>query len=137
VLSEHAFQVFRSEQVFSDSGEIETMHIDNHHKGLLKEQISDLSLVREQIVDILLDVESAFKKHKVVEYEAVRRKDDRLNETARRLNDRQLPRIADDSSKTRLSILFYAIVEDVRALSKRHLRLLEIFNSKPLEATQA
>jgi hypothetical protein len=108
------------------------MHVDNHHKGLLKVQIEELNTIKIQIQDILSDVESAFKKHRIVDYNVVKEKDDRLIESAAALNSKQIRRIADDSSKTRLSIMFYAIVEDSKALSKQNLKLLEIFQDSLL-----
>jgi hypothetical protein len=44
------------------------------------------------------------------------------------LNARQVPRIADNTSKTRLSILYYGIVGNAMMLSKQNLELLEIFD---------
>ena len=51
-----------------------------------------------------------------------------LRTLARKLNEGQTARIQDDSSKTRLSILYYAIIGNAMMISKQNLRLLEIFN---------
>jgi hypothetical protein len=50
-----------------------------------------------------------------------------LRALATELNTRQVVRIKDSTSKTRLSILFYAIVGNAMMLSKQNLELLDIF----------
>ena len=47
---------------------------------------------------------------------------------ADQINVDQIQRIRDDSSKTRLSILFYAIVGDCLMLAKQNIKLMEILN---------
>jgi hypothetical protein len=44
-----------------------------------------------------------------------------------RLNETQIVRITDRSSKTRLTILFYAIIGNLVMLSKQNVRLLDAF----------
>jgi hypothetical protein len=51
-----------------------------------------------------------------------------MREMAAQINIEQIQRIQDDSSKTRLSILFYAIIGDCLMLAKQNIKLLEIFN---------
>jgi Na+/phosphate symporter len=102
-------------------------HVDNQHKGLIKEQIEDLTLVQRLLNDILLAVESTFNKRQAADYAAVFEKDKKLQELADSLNEKQIYRIVSDESKTRLSILFYAILENSLRLSKHSLRLLRLF----------
>jgi len=102
-------------------------HIDNQHKGLIKEQIEDLTLVQRLLNDILLEVESTFHNRQAADYKSVFEKDKKLQELAERLNAKQTSRIVTDMSKTRLSILFYAILENSLRLSKHSLRLLRLF----------
>ena len=58
----------------------------------------------------------------------VQQKDKELRKYAETLNKLQIERIRNDESKTRLSILFYAIVGNAMMLSKQNLKLLEIFS---------
>ena len=46
---------------------------------------------------------------------------------SKKLNQQQSLRVQDETSKTRLSILYYAIVGNAMMLSKQNLKLLEIF----------
>jgi hypothetical protein len=47
---------------------------------------------------------------------------------AERFHQSQIERIRNDTSKTRLSILFYALVGNCLMLAKQNILLLEIFN---------
>jgi len=102
-------------------------HVGNHHKGLLPEQIEELEQVRLKLGAILSEVESTFDRMQTTDLEKLRELDADLRAFASELNDRQVPRIKDIKSKTRLSILYYAIVGNAMMLSKQNLELLEIF----------
>lgn len=102
-------------------------HIGNHHKGLLPVQIEELEQVRQQLNSILVEVEQTISHKQTADLERLREKDSQLRALAAELNLRQLARIQDNSSKTRLSILYYAIVGNAMMLSKQNLELLEIF----------
>jgi len=103
-------------------------HIGNHHKGLLPEQIEELEQVRQKLGVILSEVEKTFDRMQTTNIEKLRELDEGLRTFAGQLNDRQVPRIKDITSKTRLSILYYAIVGNAMMLSKQNLELLEIFD---------
>ena len=66
-------------------------------------------------------------QQQIANYDSVVEKDHKLRILAERLNRDQTLRIRDESSKTRLSILFYAVVGNAMMLSKQNLKLLEIF----------
>ncbi|MBN1880410.1 inorganic phosphate transporter [bacterium] len=102
-------------------------HVSNQHKGLLPEQVEDLRRVKTLIHDVLQDVELAFKNKSELLYDHQFEKDAELRELARQLNERQTQRISSGASKTRLSILFFAIMGNILMISKQNLRLLEIF----------
>ncbi len=102
-------------------------HVGNHHKGLLPEQIEELEQVRTRLGVILTEVEKTFDRMQTTDIEKLRELDAELREFANQLNERQVPRIKDIRSKTRLSILYYAIVSNAMMLSKQNLELLEIF----------
>ncbi len=102
-------------------------HVGNHHKGLLPVQIEELEHVRRLLQEILLEVEESFSRKQTGNLERLAEKDGQLRALAAELNARQVERIHDNSSKTRLSILYYGIVGNAMMLSKQNLELLEIF----------
>jgi hypothetical protein len=103
-------------------------HIGNHHKGLLRVQVEELQRIRQLLHDILLEVERTFSQKRTADLQSLRGIFNQLNELSDELNAVQMERIMDNTSKTRLSILYYAIVGDAIMISKQNLLLLEIFN---------
>ena len=104
------------------------IHIANKHKGLLDVQIKELREIKVIMLDILLRVETAFKNKEIKGYQNIVEQYDNLKILADQMNFEQIKRIQDNSSKTRLSILFYAIVGDCLMLVKQNIKLLEILN---------
>ena len=113
------------------------LHVINHHKGLLPVQVEELREVKNLLSEILLDVESMFKKQRIASFAQVAEKDRRLRALAEQLNQAQVVRIKDESSKTRLTIMFYAIIGNMLMLSKQLLRLLEAFEESFSETVKA
>jgi phosphate/sulfate permease len=103
------------------------MHVSNNHKGLLGVQIHELRKVKQIVVDILRDVEEIFEKGQLASFDGVAARDRELKSLAKHLNETQIGRITDRSSKTRLTILFYAIIGNLVMLSKQNVRLLDAF----------
>ncbi len=104
------------------------VHVRNHHSGLLEEQIEDLEQVRSALNSILLESEHLLAQRAPGDLSGLTKKDDELRLLSRRLNQDQSARVQDGRSKTRLSILYYAIVGNAIMISRQNLRLLEIFN---------
>lgn len=102
-------------------------HVRNHHKGLLPVQVKELRKVKELLHDLLLQVEATVKKEQPPSRDAVAARFKELTELAELLNQAQIARIEDGASKTRLSILYYAIVGNALMLGKQTLRLLGSF----------
>jgi hypothetical protein len=73
-------------------------------------------------------VEETFNRRQTANLDRLAEKDLRLRNLAAELNIKQVARIHDSASKTRLSILYYAIVGNAMMISKQNLELLEIFN---------
>jgi phosphate/sulfate permease len=103
------------------------MHVSNHHKGLLDIQERELRQVLDILDDILTRVELTVCRKQKNSLDEIVELDRKLRRLAERLHQGQLQRIRDDSSKTRLSILFYSIIGNSMNLSKQTLKLLEIF----------
>lgn len=102
-------------------------HVINHHKGLLPVQIGELEQVRRLLDEVLLELETTFGLKRAADIHSLMAKDRGLRDLATELNARQVVRIKDNSSKTRLSILYYAMVGNAMLLSRQSLELLEIF----------
>ncbi len=103
------------------------VHVSNHHKGLLDAQVEELKKIKECILNIFLEVESTLEKKENITTEVIEKQLKDMRNLADQFHIRQIDRIQDDTSKTRLSILFYAIIGNCIMLGKQNLKLLEIF----------
>jgi hypothetical protein len=103
-------------------------HVSNNHAGLLDVQVTELREVQQLIHDILLDTETIFRRQQLASHDSVSKKDRRRKKLASELSQKQIARIQDNTSKTRLSILFYAIIGNVVMLGRQSLRLVEACN---------
>ena len=104
------------------------VHTSNKHKGLLDVQIEELKQIKTCIMDVLQQVENIFKEQKIVDYQHIIDQYQYMRNLAGQFNRIQTERIRDDTSKTRLSILYYAIVGNCLMMTKQNIKLLEIFN---------
>ncbi len=103
------------------------VHVSNHHKGLLPVQITELKEVKESIFNILSEVEETFERRQKFTQDVITEQLLEIKSHADHYHFKQIERIQDETSKTRLSILFYAIVGNCMMLGKQNLKLLEIF----------
>ncbi len=126
------YQIIRRLQKLSDGHRDtvirSTMHVANRHKGLLDVQIEELQEIKKVILYIFLRVETALSKKEIVDCHDIGEQFHYLRELVDDFNANQIERIRDDSSKTRLSILFYAISGNCVMMAKQNVKLLEIFN---------
>jgi len=103
-------------------------HIGNKHKGLLDVQIEELKKIKICILDIILKAETSFNRKEIVDYQNIVDQYLYMRNLADQFNVNQIERIRTEASKTRLSILFYAIVGNCIMIGKQNIKLLEIFN---------
>ena len=103
-------------------------HVSNHHKGLLDVQIEEIGEAIQILDKIFIAVEETFNKERMLDISEVAAMDRELRALTKRLHQEQMERIRNESSKTRLSILFYAILGNAAMLSRQNVRLLEIFS---------
>ncbi|MBW2204008.1 MAG: inorganic phosphate transporter [Deltaproteobacteria bacterium] len=103
-------------------------HIGNKHKGLLDIQIEELKQIKICILDIILKAETSFRNKEIVDYQNIVDQYQYMRGLADQFNQNQIERIRNDTSKTRLSILFYAIIGNCIMMGKQNIKLLEIFN---------
>lgn len=105
-----------------------TMHVANRHTGLLPAQIEELKEIKTGILYILEQVEIAFNKKDIVDCSHIAARFHYLRDLVDEYNANQIARIREESSKTRLSIMYYAISGDCVMMAKQAVKLLEIFN---------
>jgi Na+/phosphate symporter len=103
------------------------VHVSNNHKGLLDVQVEELREIKNIILKIFSEVEISLNTRETVSPDIITKQIKNLRNLANHYNFNQMERIQDDTSKTRLSILFYAIVGTCIMLGKQNLKLLEIF----------
>ena len=104
------------------------LHVCNHHKGLLDVQKNELREIKDLLYSVLKDAEETFGRQNVNKVDDVVEKDRLMKNVAEKLHRNQMDRITSGESKTRLSILFYAIIGNAIMLSKQNIKLLKIFN---------
>ncbi|MCG8551243.1 MAG: inorganic phosphate transporter, partial [Desulfobacterales bacterium] len=105
-----------------------TMHVANRHKGLLPAQIEELKEIKTEILYILEQVEIVFNKKNIVDCNHIAARFHYLRDLVDEYNANQIARIRQESSKTRLSIMYYAISGNCVMMAKQTVKLLEIFN---------
>ena len=103
-------------------------HIDNNHKGLLPSQIEELNEVWNNLSSLLEKSIDVLLKKETANYNSIEKIDDKINKLMKSFNEKQIGRIQDDISKTRLSILYYGKMRDFKKISNNIVKLLEIFN---------
>ncbi|WP_022667982.1 inorganic phosphate transporter [Desulfospira joergensenii] len=140
-VSYNYYQIIRRLQKLSDGHRDTvircTMHVANRHKGLLPAQIEELKEIKKIILYILEQVEMAFSKKNIVDCHHIGAQFHYLRELVDDYNANQIERIREESSKTRLSIMFYAISGNCVMMAKQTVKLLEIFNEAfPLDDPQ-
>ncbi|MFO7753837.1 MAG: inorganic phosphate transporter [Desulfobacteraceae bacterium] len=131
-LSYNYYQIIRRLQKLSDGYRDTvikaTLHVGNRHKGLEAEQISELTRIKDHMLDIFQMLETDFRKKELTDYHLIKKRHEELKQMAGRFNENQIHRIRNDQSKTRLSILFYAVSGNCVTMARQNVKLVEIFN---------
>ena len=131
-VSYNYYQIIRRLQKFSDGHRDTvircTMHVANRHKGLLPSQIEELKEIKKVVLYIFQQVEMALSQKDIVDCHHIGAQFHYLRELVDDYNANQIKRIRNESSKTRLSIMFYAISGNCVMMAKQTVKLLEIFN---------
>ena len=103
------------------------LHVANNHAGLLEMQVQELSRIRDCITDLLDSTADAFLKKEPLDEAFVEAQAQRLDELIDEFDQNQIMRIQDNTSKTRLSILFYSFMWNSQRIARQTLLLLKIF----------
>ena len=104
------------------------VHISNNHKGLKQEQKEEILEVKNLLTELLQKVEETFLHEGGIASDDLVKKDAYLNALTDKLDTRQVDRIQQIDSKTRLSILYYSIIGNCKVISRQNMNLLRIFN---------
>lgn len=93
-------------------------HIDNHHEGLSKSQISDLMTINDDVEEIFRVVDEMLKSRNFEELDAVMEMRDRSFDRIALVTKAQIQRINDEQVKTptRASLLFLDILAETKTM---------------------
>jgi hypothetical protein len=108
------------------------IHVSNHHAGLLDAQKVEMDRVRRSVVEILERTSSALSKKESPGLDLIGGANRDLRMLVHEFDQNQIMRIQDNSSKTRLSILFYSFMWDSLKIAEQTTYLLTVFR-EPLE----
>jgi len=104
-------------------------HFENNHSGFIDDQKDDLRHVKVHITRLLWNTSIMLMRGKKVDYDYITNQCGKLQELVSSFDRDQVERIANGQSKTRLSILFYGLMENSLKISVETRNLLEIFKN--------
>ena len=102
-------------------------HFDNFHTGFIDIQKDELRHVKTQINRLLWNTSIMLLSRKKVDLGYIENQRNRLKTLIDEYDRNQIRRIQDAESKTRLSILYYGIMEDCMRIAEHTMDLLFIF----------
>ena len=103
-------------------------HVQNNHKPLLREQLNELEQVKDLLCRMLNETAAALDKRSPLPTEPIEETRKHIRKLVTKLNRSQIERVRNESSKTRLSILYYGFLRDSMQIAEHTLHLLEIFS---------
>ncbi len=103
-------------------------HTINNHKGLLPEQLDELEQVKDCLTHLLGITSASLMKKEKIDDTVLLKKTEKMDALMKSFNLNQIKRIQNETSKTRLSILFYGFMRDSQLIAESLLSLLKIFN---------
>ncbi len=106
------------------------LHVANQHSGLLEDQIADMQQIHGEVTEILERTSKTLLREEQADLGSVERRCDRLRDLVRECEQRQVRRIQDNASKTRLSILFYSYSWNSLKIAEQTTRLLGVFEEQ-------
>jgi phosphate/sulfate permease len=112
------------------------LHVANQHAGMLEGQIAETNMVRREVMEILERTSQAFLGKESPDPEAIGRRNRKIRLLVDEYDENQVLRIQDNTSKTRLSILFYSLMWDSLKIAEQTTHLLTIFR-EPLRPAPA
>lgn len=102
-------------------------HVDNNHKGMLTIQMEELGKLKTALVSLLEKTSKLLMNKEITDAGHLLADKEGILKMVEQLDMNQVKRIQDDSSKTRLSILFYGFLRDSRIIAEQTFELIEVF----------
>ncbi len=103
------------------------LHINNQHKGMLPVQVDEIREARKLVSDILAETAAGLSHKEGASMEKFFAMNDLLREYISSLDEEQIKRIQEDSSKTRLSIMYYGLMGNIQKIADNTCKLISIF----------
>jgi len=105
------------------------LHVENNHSGLMKVQLNELNEIREALFKLLDDSYNALMNKDKKVLNKIKSNKYKIDKLIDLFDKNQVERIKDESSKTRLSILFYGFTRDLLRIKNHTIKLIEVFSS--------
>lgn len=102
-------------------------HFENYHAGFTVAQKEELRHIKTFLTRLLWNTSIMLMRRKNVDYDYVSNQCDKLKNLISELERNQTKRIQRGESKTRLSILFYGLLENSRRIAEQTQNMLNIF----------
>jgi Na+/phosphate symporter len=102
-------------------------HVDNNHKPMLPVQLEELKQIKNLVTALLTETSNAMMKKELPNFDTIEKDKEELKRLMKTFDKNQVERIRDESSKTRLSILFYGFIRDTNLIVEQTLATLKIF----------
>jgi Na+/phosphate symporter len=103
------------------------LHVANNHSGLLDAQIAELGRVRDIVCEILDRTSHNLARGECPDCSEIASRNRELRILVDEFDENQVLRIQNNSSKTRLSILFYSLAWDALKIAENATYVLEVF----------
>jgi len=102
-------------------------HVDNNHKPMLPVQLEELKQIKNLVTALLTETSNAMMKKELPNFDTIEKDKEELKRLMKTFDKNQVERIRNESSKTRLSILFYGFIRDTNLIVEQTLATLKIF----------
>jgi Phosphate transporter family len=102
-------------------------HFENYHSGFLEDQKEELGHVKAYVTRLLWNTSIMLMRRKKIDYAYIASQCRRLKNLVSDCEKREILRIQNGESKTRLSMLYYGFLEDCVKISEETRNLLDIF----------
>jgi phosphate/sulfate permease len=108
------------------------LHVANNHSGLLEEQKIELGRVRDIVCEILERTAADLRSGECPDCTEISSRNREIRMMVDEFDENQVMRIQDNSSKTRLSILFYSLAWDALKIAESAIHVLRVFEESML-----
>ena len=103
------------------------VHFENCHEGFSDAQKEELRRIKTYIARLLWNTSIMLRQRKKVDYDYIANQCRKLKNLVAEFDKNQIKRIQDAESKTRISILYYALMENSVEIAEQTQNLLDIF----------